>query len=174
MTSLPEIRAMLADSSPYGWNRIGGWGANAAPVGPALTSVMNSGESGEVDGWYSRNYTDLLVSERDVALSIGYGLEVNPEERNLSLDWAEKLNWEVRATFADIRWNGQLVERMVMWVVDKGSAHIPVGRFVPDGQPRYIETWQYAVASAIAVAHGSQSELDYYLSASEQSVRTEN
>ncbi|SDY49879.1 hypothetical protein SAMN05660209_03029 [Geodermatophilus africanus] len=172
MPSLAEIRTALADSSPYDWNRIAGWGANAAPVGPALTSVMSTGEYGEVEGWYSRNYSDLLVWERDVVLSIGYGLKVDPEEkRRLHFDWAEKRNWEVTNSFADIRWHGQVVDRMTMWSIDKGSALVPIGDFVPEGQPRYIEPWQYAVAFAIAVAHGNDSQLDYYLSASEQSVR---
>lgn len=172
MTSLSEIRSLLADSSPYDWNRIFGWGANSAPVGPAFTSVMNTGDYGEVDAWVSRNYSDLLVWEQDVALSIGYGLKIDPDERTLNFDWAEKHHWEVTNSFADIRWNGQLVDRTVMWSIDKGSALVPVGEITPEGEPRYIETWQYAVAFAIAVVHGNDSQLDYYLRASEQSVRT--
>ena len=175
MTSLREIRALLADSSSDEWNRIAAWGAGAAPATPAFTTVMNTGDYGQVESWYTRNYSDVLVWERDVALTIGYGLKVDPEEKRLlSFDWAEKHDWEVTGSFADIRWQGQVVDRMVMWSIDRGRGLVPVGDIELEDQPRYVEPWQYAIAQAIARWHGNGSLLDYYLSASEQAVRTDS
>jgi hypothetical protein len=175
VTSLSEIRALLANSSPAEWNRIAAWGAGAAPAAPAFTTVMNTGDHGQVESWYTRNYSDVLVWERDVSLTIGYGLNVDPEEKRLlSFDWAEKHDWEVTGSFADIRWQGQVVDRMVMWSIDDGHGLVPVGDFVPEDKPRYVEPWQYAIAQAIAHWHGNSSQLDYYLSSSGQAVRADS
>ncbi|GAB2994257.1 hypothetical protein [Saccharothrix stipae] len=57
-----------------------GWGADAAPVSPALRDAVDLTEHGEVTSWHLRNYSEVLVSERDVALSITYGLPSLPDE----------------------------------------------------------------------------------------------
>lgn len=165
---------MLAGSSAEDWDRIPGWGIGAAPFSPALVNVETTGEEGQVESWYFRNYSDLLVFRPDVDLSVAYGLPAYYEklERN-HFDWAEKHGWTVTTTFADVRWRGQVVDRVTMWATWK-DVHVPVGEIDSDDGSgvRYVEGWQYAISVAIARWHGTQSLLDTVLRGTEQQLRS--
>ncbi|GAB4083308.1 hypothetical protein GCM10028783_42590 [Modestobacter muralis] len=164
---------MLAESSAEDWNRIPGWGIGGAPVGPAFVNVEVTGDQGQVESWYARNFTDLLVFCPDVDLTVAYGLPAYYEDFERSrFDWAERHGWVVTTKFADVRWRGQVVDRVAMWATWK-DVQVPVGEVesVEGSDVRFVERWQYAISAAVARWHGTESLLDTVLRGTEQQLR---
>jgi hypothetical protein len=172
MTSLQEIKKLVTDSEPNEWNRLTGWGSGAAPVSPALLDISRTAEHGEVEAWHLRNYSDLLVNENDVALSIAYGLDAHPDDESnkRTFDWATKRDWNVELRIADVRWQGVPVDRIYYWVIDNTYA-CPVGSREEADSPLVVSTYKMAVADAINDAHGAASQHDYYFGTTGQIVR---
>jgi hypothetical protein len=177
MTSLHEIKQLVTDSEPDEWNHLVGWGSGAAPVTPAFLDIFNSGEYGQVDGWHLRNYSDVLVNEREVALSIAYGLRAHPDEddNRREFEWAKERNWDVSVRIADVRWHGVPVDRVYYWVIDHRYT-CPIGDHpisdddTDDGQA-VVSRYEMAVATAINTVHGVAGSHSYYFNATEQVVR---
>ncbi|SFT82575.1 hypothetical protein SAMN05660657_03317 [Geodermatophilus amargosae] len=112
----------------------------------------------------------MLVFLPEVDLSIAYGLAPDSEDKDnrRHFDWAEVHDWDVLVTYTDIRWRGSVVDRVTMWSIDEGRRVIPVGRRLDDSDVLQVEPWAMSVARAIAVVHGTHSDLDFYLQASRQ------
>lgn len=172
MTSLQEIKKLVEDNGSDEWNRLIGWGSGAAPVSPAFLDISKTAKYGEVEAWHMRNYSDLLVSERDVALSIAYGLDAHPDEdsNKRTFDWATKHDWAVELRIADVRWHGVPVDRLYYWVLDNTYA-CPIGHVGDDGEPKIVTRYEMSVADAINTVHGAASQHNYYFGATGQVVQ---
>jgi hypothetical protein len=173
MTSLQEIKKLVTDSEPSEWNRLSGWGSGTAPISPALLDISRAAKYGEVEAWHLRNYSDLLVSEHEVALSIAYGLDGHPDDdsNKRTFDWATERDWDVRLRIADVRWHGVPVDRVFYWVLDSMYA-CPIGQIGEnDSDPAIVSRYEMAVANAINTAHGAASQHGYYFGATGQIVQ---
>ncbi|WP_112262430.1 hypothetical protein [Lentzea terrae] len=149
-----------------------GWGASSGPVSPALLTVSRIADHDEVEAWHLRNYSDLLVSEREVALSIAYGLDADPHEvgNKRTFDWATERDWNVELQIADVRWHGVPVDRIYYWVIDNTYA-CPVGSREEADSPPVVSAYKMAVADAINDAHGAAGQHSYYFTATGQIVQ---
>jgi len=129
---------------------------------------------GHVTKWHLRDYSDLLVYRPEVDLSIAYGLRPHPRDQDnrRTFDWATSHDWSVEVNIADVRWRGQLVDRAYYWVVDNGSAEVPIGKLVLDREDddqapghHTVPIWLDSVTCAISFAHGTLDQHAYYLKA---------
>jgi hypothetical protein len=172
MASLQEIRHTVAESDPTSWNRLLGWGGNSAPVTPAFVNGTSLTDHGDVETWEVRNYSDVLVLEDDVALSIGFGLPSSTDTAltKRTFPWSEDRGWAVDLAIADVRWHGAPVDRVFYWIIENDYA-CPIGEGSPGDVPRTVTKYRFAITEVINAVHGVRSERQTYFDATGQVVR---
>jgi hypothetical protein len=129
--TLDEILNTVAGSTPDDWNVI------SSPSFLDQFSVWTGG-----DGWGLEIDSHFLRAAyvHDVSLGIASGLgymrSPDGSAEHLHFEWAKNFPDEVvTGSWVDVLWNGMLVYRQLVLVVDGGRAILPVPRgfFVPTG-----------------------------------------
>lgn len=162
---LDEVHRLITESTEADWHSIPGyisafrydWAKSAGP-----------------DGWelYYASHHTLLVNRSQVALTIGYGMpEDTTEDRRsrVSPAWNTFTDSSPLVTqFADIFWNGALVDRYLTVPVDGARATLPwphpVLRDDDSGEFDYqVTRFQVALAQLIDETSGIRSQFDRYL-----------
>lgn len=119
MPSLEEIRRLVIDS-----DRERDW--HTVITGPYFT------DAADIDDDTFRMHSELIVFRADVGLTIQYGLKWGHLAR--SVEKAQQI-WDdahfpdesASAFYADVFWQGSLIDRVQLISVDGGRATLPVG-----------------------------------------------
>jgi hypothetical protein len=120
MKSLDHLRDQILGSSRGDWHVI------HPPIYELKVGRVDSRNgSGDVEHWVDIDEHDLLAVYRpDVSLRIAYGIATH-DARGWEPEWAHFANPEVNAMYADVFWNGALIDRHVVIEVDSGRALLP-------------------------------------------------
>jgi hypothetical protein len=160
---LDAIRQTIIESKPDDWHVVVCWGASA---GPSFLDQFTVWKSGAGDGWSLDVNSHAIrgVYRPDAALGIAYGLDYSrdPDGRaeKLSFDWAERFpNKTVTASWADVFWNGSLVDRQIVFNADGGNVTLPAPYSMYHTEPiaeppevigEYVTQWEYHIARVVA------------------------
>lgn len=117
----------------------------------------SGGESSYVIG----EHHSYAVCREEPSLTMAWGMDVhsNDERRRLHFDWATAFpNQAVRAEWVDFFWNGALIDRVTLYVVDGGHGIIPAP------SSREVTDFELAVAFLVHELDGSaDSDPRHYL-----------
>lgn len=166
---LDQIHQLISQSRPDDWNDV-----KPGPVLPDAWSKTTGGDGWEV---YQQAHHTLLVYRPDVRLSIAYGMPEEPDglaSTNQTPDWASNFtdNRGLRVKFADISWNGNLVDRYVVTPVDGGRAILPWpdviigerdGQKAPEIVGHKVTALHADLARLLDETAGHRSEFDHYM-----------
>jgi hypothetical protein len=117
-----EVLQAIQRSTNADWHVITCWGFNA---GPSYLTEFNVGGSGDDGcGLDVGSHALRAVYKPDVSLGLAYGLDY-AGGRELTFDWAKFPDTTVTGSWADVLWNGMLVHRQLLLVVDGSRAILP-------------------------------------------------
>ena len=116
-----ELIQIIRGSEQADWETIICWGWGS---GPSYLNQPIIWTSGDTWGLEVKSHAIRAVYKPDLSLGIAWGLEHGDGEP-LNFDWAKFPDTQVRASFADVIWNGMLVHREQALSVDGGRAILP-------------------------------------------------
>lgn len=162
---LDGIHELISNSTEADWRSV-----------PGFTSAFRYdwAKSTGPDGWelYCGSHHTLLVNRAEVALTIGYGMpeDVTEDQRDRqSPDWNTFPDSSpLVVQFADIFWNGALIDRYPMVPVDGARATLPWPTPAPrdDGSGDFdyeVTRFHTALAQLIDETSGIRSQFASYL-----------
>lgn len=151
---LAELRRIIVDSERGDWNVISCFGA------PSFLPWSPDGDFNE--------HNARAAYRPDVSIGLAWGIR---ENRDYRAEWAQSFpNDQAESLIADILYNGMLVSREYVVVVDGGSTALPI----PDDREKLLVTqWAYdfvrlldelqlATGVGGGVGDPSRSEFDDY------------
>ncbi|MGW4186312.1 hypothetical protein ACWEK2_29600 [Streptomyces albidoflavus] len=164
---LSEIHRIIDESSNEDWHHIPCWGADA---GPSFRDAWD--KSTRSDSWelHHDSHSHVLVYKENVQLSISWGVW-RDRMAGMTPDYIEAfpLVDSVDYFWADVFWNGSLVDRHGLVALDQGRIYLPLPTPIykhVDGETeldRYeVTRWHTAFARLLHyVEH--QENFDYAL-----------
>lgn len=91
--------------------------------------VVTSGGSGEGTQIETREHYSIAVYQEDVSLTLAWGLDYRGGESWEESAWKHAFpDPKVYGYFADVQWNGVVIERHLLLSVDGGRYVLPSGR----------------------------------------------
>jgi hypothetical protein len=113
---LSELKRIVLDSVPADWASI------PSPAGPQWVGEVSSGDQ----HWLEfRAHHSHYVFREDVRIGLAVGMEGFQGDRDLVFPWANWPDQSVGAYFADVIFNGRVVHREQLLVVDGGRSYLP-------------------------------------------------
>lgn len=154
MPSLAELRERILSTTQDDWHEI--------EAGPYFTDAP------DIDKDTFDQHMALLVYRDDVSLTIQWGMDARSHVgrlTDLADIWpdAHFPDASIRVYFADVFWNGTLIDREHIVSVDGGRARLPLGRreapgydHTRDEPPVWVYTatrWQTGLARLLDSGH---------------------
>lgn len=112
-----------------------------------------SGPGGEGFSYVIGEHHSYAVCREEPSLTMAWGMPVHSDEerRELHFDWAAAFaSRNVRAEWVDFFWNGALIDRVMLYVVDGGHGIVPA----PSGGE--VTDFELAVAFLVHELDGSR------------------
>lgn len=173
---LESIWKIVESSECDDWNHIVTWGAGAGPSYKPRFGVSeydttdNRGQEQTAYNIAVDGPSDLLIYKDDVDLSIAYGVDRDPHwEGRMKLIFPYQDRFfddDIRVSYVDLFWRGNLVDRVLHIIVDGGRCRLPAPDEV-DGE-YVIEARELALARLVNSI--SYDQTDRYLGQSKFKV----
>lgn len=129
MPSLDEIRSTIQRSTAVDWEVL-----LAGPTYLDAFAMVSGPQPWHVE---HEEHTERAVYRPDVALGLAWGLPAMSRDTALRFAWSEQFpDSTVYLDFVDVLWNGMLVDRRQVAVIDGGRGTLPQAR------PLVVETGQ--------------------------------
>ena len=135
--TLDELREIVVNSEVDDWNVMYCWGAHSGPSyrGRPSHEVQEMGD----DSMRFDVHGMTAAYRPDVSITLAWGIT---SLEDFETDWARSvsMNHTVTSNFADLFYNGALVNRELYVVVDEGRAFLPLPKKVGGTE---VNRWDY-------------------------------
>jgi hypothetical protein len=126
--TLEELLNTIALSDVDDWNVMTCWGADAGPSFLYDLDVWTSGD--DKQGLAVREHGLRASYKRDVSIGLACGLPFMPlgngSGQDLRFDWVRSFDEPItHGEWLDLFWNGALIDRHLVLLVDGGQAMLP-------------------------------------------------